>query len=446
MKYKKASNFHLKKKYESAIQLYDELLEKNPDRALATQIRVERSNAYYHLGLEAFKKKDWLFASHLFFLANSNSADKYLDECYFELAQKNFENNVDKTLEYYNYVTSYLLNSEFTPEILYHRINIYFEMDKEELAFHDYHTLWSLFPKHKLTKKIQPKIDKFLPKYINIAVNFKNSKKYGQALQLLSKLEQYPTKQNKTILAEISDIYLLKADEAFENKEYEKVRFFCDSILVYTPEKQPFVENKLQTNCQNLIALGDKLIDNYKFKIAKDEYRKCFLMIPEYKNADDAILNADEFQKNYKLGITFKQKGIEFEDKKEFQKALNYYTKANEHFPTKEVKHKIFLMKNVINSAKNPKLFAQNIIVNYKNGTLSDRIILLFEESKIEYGNKLVSSSGWKVAFAVGEYNYEVRYDIIAPQKSYYFAWKVNVKTMEITPANKISDKLMSEI
>jgi hypothetical protein len=47
------------------------------------------------------------------------------------------------------------------------------------------------------------------------------------------------------------------------------------------------------------------------------------------------------------------------------------------------------------------------------------------------------------VTFAIGQYKYEVRYDILSPEENYYLAWNVNIRTKKVTPSNKISEKIM---
>ena len=59
-----------------------------------------------------------------------------------------------------------------------------------------------------------------------------------------------------------------------------------------------------------------------------------------------------------------------------------------------------------------------------------------------QYGDR-VDSSGWKVYYSIGEYKYEVRFDLLSPEDNYYYAWRVNLKTREITSLNKISEDMM---
>lgn len=228
-KYSVARGLYLKNNYVIAIQLYDDFLELRPDDALSIRSKLERSDAYYQLGYKAYKKENWILASRLFFLANSKIADKYLDECYFNLAKENFDNNnIEKALYYYDLITSYLTNSELTSQVLFNKINIHFDNDNKGLAFIEYHILWSNYPEHELTKQIQPTIDSFLPEYIDETRTLKKEGAYQKALSLLFNLNQYPSKLKSEIKEEISQNYLLMADRDDEQKKYAQARAYCD--------------------------------------------------------------------------------------------------------------------------------------------------------------------------------------------------------------------------
>jgi len=64
------------------------------------------------------------------------------------------------------------------------------------------------------------------------------------------------------------------------------------------------------------------------------------------------------------------------------------------------------------------------------------------QELRYKYGAS-VTSSEWKVTFAIGQYKYEVRYDIVSPEETYYYAWTVDIRTRKVIPSNKASEKLM---
>jgi len=83
-----AHQLYMRSNYVMAIQHFDQFLAITQDGALATQAELERSDCYYQLGNKAFNKENWLLASRLYFLANSEMADSELDDCYFHLAKQ----------------------------------------------------------------------------------------------------------------------------------------------------------------------------------------------------------------------------------------------------------------------------------------------------------------------------------------------------------------------
>ncbi|MCK4654588.1 MAG: hypothetical protein KAU01_09080, partial [Candidatus Cloacimonetes bacterium] len=97
-----------------------------------------------------------------------------------------------------------------------------------------------------------------------------------------------------------------------------------------------------------------------------------------------------------------------------------------------------------LEAQKNPKVFARSIIQNYKKGIIPEKVRLMENNLIDKYGEN-VKSSGWKVSYAIGEYKYEVRFDILTPDENYYFAWRVNLKTQDVSPSNKVSEELLKD-
>lgn len=445
-KYSLAYDFYMKSNYVVAIQLYDDFLENHEHTAMAVKSKLERSDCYYQLGYKAYKKRNWILASRLFFLANSEIADNYLDNCYYQLSEiSKAQNDIDQTLEYYNKITSYLENSELIPEVLFNRINIYLERDEKYLAFQDYHFLWSNYPDNQLTKRIQPDIDQLLPHYLQQAISFKENAEYDKALDLLFKLNQYPTSIKDQILDEISAVYLLKAEVEISRLKLPKAKIFYDSVLYYSPEKKKIVQENTAKTCDDFIAQGNDKIDNYEFDEAISTYSFCFDLIENYQAAEDAINLAREQKKHYQKALEFQKQAKQYEDEENYTQALNYYRKSYSEYELEGVQEKIFIMANLKRAEAEPKKFALDIMLDYRNGRLSDRLLLIYEEQKAIFGEDLVSSSGWRVSYAAGEYKFEVRYDILTPDANYYYAWRVDLKHQKISPSNKISEDLMKK-
>ncbi len=442
-KYSNAYSFYMRSNYVAAIILYDDFIEKYPVDALATKADLERSDCYYQLGYQAYLKNNWILASRLYYLSNSDIADKMLDNCYFELTKISLANNdTVKTLKYYDHITSYLKDSELIQEVLFNRIKINIDLGNKFTAFDDYHFLWSNYPQNEFTKKVQPSIDELIPFYINEAIVYKDSAKYNESLELLFKLSQYPTKFQESIQKDISNLYLLLAEEAIVEKDYQQAKNYFTKVIEYDLEKISFVDQEMDDICMSIIQKGNNLIHEYKFNEAIKVFETCFLLIPEYQTSIRSIENAEGLKIKHQKAIDLKNNGLNFEKEKEYKKALYAYKQSYSNLKTPEVREKISLMNNMIAAKKDPKAFAKSIIFNYKKGMIPDKVSAIEIEMEIKYGEN-IKASGWRVLYAVGEYKYEVRYDILTPKENYYFAWRVNLKNKEITPSNKVSEEIL---
>jgi len=442
-KFNIAHQLYKKSNYVMAIKNYDDFLETSINGALSTQAELERSDCYYQLGYKAYSKENWLLASRLFFLSNSEIADSKLDDCYFQLAQQQLlENAPTSALEYYQKVVLYLKDSEHIPEILFNRILIYIEMGNKLSAFSDYNFLWENHPDNSYTIEIQPYIDDLIPIFINESLVFKDSLKYDIAINMLSMLGQYPSKFQNDIFTHISDLYLLKADEALTLGEYELIKEFLDLSVENDETKKEIVGETTKNICSQIIQDGDKLASNFQFDEAIEIYNNCFVLIPDYSICTNIINKTNNKKQNYYSALENENIAIQFEAEKEFASAYSYYNKSYKLFQTDRVRKKISLMSNIIQSEKDPKAFAETIIKEYKKGIIPAGVSATESLLIAQYGDR-VDSSGWKVYYSIGEFKYEVRFDLLSPEKNYYYAWRVNIKTREITSLNKISDDMM---
>lgn len=445
-KYSQASDFYQNKNYVIAIELYDNFLKKHPDGALSIKSKLERSDCYYQLGYEAYKKQNWILASRLFFLANSKIADRLQDNSYYKLSEfYKLEGKIDKTLEYYEKILKYLPNSELTTKVLYNRIQIYLERENKYLAFNDYHVLWKNFPESEYTKKIQPQIDNLLPFYIEKAITFKDANEYDDALSLLFKLNQYPTKLKDRILTEIGNVYLLKAENAIQQNKLKQAKQHFDNVLKYKPQYETLVKNKKKEVCSKLISKGNSILQEHEFDKALKTYQKCFILDENNQRATSKISKANKIKQDYSLAFEYKQQAAQYEKGDQLNKALEYYKKSYAHYHIKEVSRKLFIIRNMINSEKDPKGFARSVVRNHNRGRLNDKIMLKYEEQKTIHGEDIVKASGWKISYAVGKYKYEVRYDILTPDRNYYYAWRIDLRTQELNPSNKLSEEIMNK-
>jgi len=136
------------------------------------------------------------------------------------------------------------------------------------------------------------------------------------------------------------------------------------------------------------------------------------------------------------------ERAVNLENLRSYQEALNNYKQAKQYYSSEKIIEKIFIMKNMLQSQNDPKAFAKKVILEFYNGALANAVAITEQKMRDKYGAS-VTSSDWKVTFAIGQYKYEVRYDIVSPEETYYFAWTVDIRVRKVMPSNKASEKLM---
>ncbi|MCF7858247.1 MAG: hypothetical protein K9N07_02830 [Candidatus Cloacimonetes bacterium] len=438
-----AHQLYMKSNYVMAIKLYDEFLTTSQNGALSTQAELERSDCYYQLGFKAVEKENWLLAARLFFLSNSEIADSKLDDCYFHLAQMDLEDNKpNSTLNYFNKITSYLKDSEHIPEVLYHRIQIYTDMGNNLAAFNDYDFLWQNYPDNDFTNAIQPFIDELMPLFINEALVIKDSLKYDQALDLLKKLGKYPSKYQNKIFIDISDLYMIKANISYSNNNYVQTQEFLDLAYEFDQSKYNLIDAKTKEFCNQIFQHATELADSFQFDESIATYKKCFILMPDYPKCNEMIAKTVLMKQNYQLALENEKQANRFEAEENYEAAFASYKKSHNAFATDRVNNKLYIIGNIIQAEKDPKAFAESIIKEFKSGMIISKVRDIEASLVAQYGDQ-VETSGWKVYYAIGKFKYEVRYDLLSPGKNYYFAWRVDLKTREVTSLNKTSDEII---
>jgi len=434
---------YMKSNYVMAIKHFDDFLETSDNGALSTQAELERSDCYYQLGVKAYDNRNWLLASRLFFLSNSSIADDKLDDCYFELAKKQLlEHSLTSALEYYHNIVTYIQDSEYIPEILYNRIKIYIEMGNNLSAFNDYHFLWENHPDNSYRLEIQPFIDDLMPSFIDEALSFRDSLNYDIAVDMLKKLSQYPSTFQGNIFIHISDLYLLKVDEVLVMKQYELARDYLNLSLENDATKKEVISRKAEDICSLIFEEGNQLLISFQFDEAIEIYKNCYKILPEYQVCTTLINEVNDKKKSYLSALEFENIAMQYEEKKEYTPAYSNYNKSYNLFKTDRVRDKIYIMSNLIQAERNPKAFAEKIVKDFKKGIIPAGVNAVESSLVAQYGDQ-VSTSGWKVYYAIGEFKYEVRFDLLSPGENYYYAWRVNLKTRQITSLNKISEDMM---
>lgn len=441
--YKLARKYYLADKLVIAIEYYDRFIERTSDGALATKSELERSECYYQLGLQIFAKENWKLAINLFYLANSLKADEKIDNCYYELSQiASMEKDTTQVLKYYDHITTYLKTSELIPEILYNRIQINVERDNKHNAFEDYHKLWKEYPDDDYTRKVQPFIDMMMPYYIEEVIALQDSGKYETSLTILKNISQYPSSYWELIIEEISDIYVIMADLAFEVEDFDTAKEHLLLSIEYNSDKEAYMHQKLIDVCENYLSQGDVLLSDRKIEEALELYEKTKRVIPDYENTKISIEAALQLKKDFEKAEELRLSAVELENDEKFAEALKLYKQSYALKTTDEIQNKIFRMNNLIEAKKDPIAFALSIIQNYKAGAVAIKMQEI-ENRMIELYGDNVRISGWKVLYSFGEYKYELRYDIVGAEESYYFVWRVNLGNRDVKPLNKISEEIL---
>ena len=443
--YKTAHKFFVDKNYVTAISLYDNYLETAINGAVATNAQLERSECYYQLGKQAYAKENWVLANRLFFLANSPQSDLYADNVLYQLAQNAFASaDTATTLDYYSQILTQFPTSELVPQVLYNRFLIYIGQDARDSALNDFSRLWNEFHTNEFTRKAQPKLDSLLPWFIEKATETLQRDQFQAALDTLFVLEEYTAEHTSQIRNLISDAYEAMAEDAYSKRDMHLVQSAIANAVKYNPAKEQKLQAYIEGICSGFIQNGDRELEKFKTDAAIEEYTHCFALIPQYEPAEAGIEAAKTLQKKIDESVRLNEKASMQEDAENYQAALELYQRSYRLIPAAEIKQKIFVMKNLLRAQENPKDFAISILENYKNGKVVEAIYALEQELRLTYSDEL-TSSGWRVLYAFGDYRYEVRYDLLTPAESYYFIWRVNLVDQTVIPLNKSTGNILEK-
>jgi len=444
-KYSKAYKAYSDKDFIQATILYDLYIETALNGALATKAELERSESYYQLGLQALNNQNWSLAKDLFYLANSDKADNELDKCYFELAKIALaKNQFDKVEKNYNYIINNLPNSELIPEVLYERIKLLVGLDKKSDAYKDCLTLYEKYPESDFTIKIQSIVDELIPYYIDEALMFKLNDQYQESLEMFLQLTKHPTAHKTRIYEEISSLYIILALSAYKEKRYKDSYNFFQSALEFDVDNTHSIENEIQQICNTIVSQGDTYAEKDSLNEAIETYKIIYNYYPQSEIATSKIAETEQKIQDYAKAAEILKSAEKLANENKFQAALKKYKEVLQLHNTKEVRKQIFEMQNLIRAEKAPLEFARSIITSYRKGKLVENINLLVEKQKELYKDN-VHINEWKVLYSFGKYKYEVRYDIITPDKNYYFAWRINLRDQSIFSLNKLSEKILYE-
>jgi tetratricopeptide (TPR) repeat protein len=443
-RYDIAKGLHKSGKYALSINFYDQFISYEERGSQITDAELARSECYLQLGLKAYEKFEWTLANRFFYLANSEKADSFMDNCYYELAKEAIAiDQIDTALNHFDFVLKNLKKSELIPEILYTRLNIYLNQGKKLLAYDDYNTLATLYPDDDFTKTAQPDIDKNMEFYIQDAIRYSDTEFYTIAIEKLLYLEKNPSVHKLLIQSEIANVYMKIAEIEVKKKNFIHAKRFFENALEWDKDKQNMVNDKLNSIVNSFIEKGDELVRLDKIDEALAHYREIFDIIPAHSIAKKQIEEAEKMKANYILANELISEAEKLEKNKKYADALKKYEYSNQLRRQKVTTDKIERVKNLIEAEKDPVGFARSLVTRHQGGLIASKVEEIERELKITYRD-LVKSSGWRVLYAFGEFKYEIRYDITSPGKNYYFVWRVDLETGAILPLNKISEEILT--
>ncbi|MCD4829250.1 MAG: tetratricopeptide repeat protein [Candidatus Cloacimonetes bacterium] len=444
--YSTAHSLFVRGRYAAAIERFDHFIATTENGAKATQAQLERSEAYYHLGLRANERERWKLAVRFFYLSNLPKADAELDDCYFTLAQIALEEtDYEQAFYYFRLVTDNLPESELVPRILFERIRLHMdEFNNDAMAWGDYVELYDNHPDSPYMLQAQPYADRFLTDFIDQVVNMQYAVGYMAVIEQLKLLAEYPSSYRGDIFVHIGDLYLKLAEQQVTREEYIEAERSFRAAESYDPTRAEHVSLRLNEIVSLFIDRGDVLLAERDIDSAIELYEETFDIIPGYEPAISAIVQARLMRENINKADSLFQLADRAVENKEFEDALRLYRQANVYDQLPRYRDKIFLVTNLINIEQDPVGFAKSVVSQYRNGRIIQRINALENRLVAEYGREnIISSPELQFMLSVGEAKYEVRYDISTPDESYYLTWLVNLRDRSITPLNIKSEELI---
>jgi tetratricopeptide (TPR) repeat protein len=443
-KYHKANDLYQRKNYVKAIELYDKFIKENPQSPYTTKSRLERSQAYLALAKRAYTKENWVLAKRLFILANSDKADSFLDNCFYEIgSNKLAQKDTLAALENFDYIVNNLSNSELLPEILFKRIELNFSMKNYSQISSNYKRLWDNYPDSEYAQKAVPYIDKILPSYLKKIKTMISEKDYNEALDNLTELLSFPSSLQTEIKSLMAKTYYLKAETAYEQGDLKNAMQFYQKSGKQTDEFSKKVDNRIAKICDLYIEEGDQLMQAEHFDQAITVYEKIFIFQPDNQHAKEKISTAENLHYKKKEAEKILAKADEAEKAANFTKALELYKKSNNLHQSKHAKQQIFEINNILRADKEPKIFAKDIIFEYNDGNLVKNVYALQDSLTLKHGKDEVRTSEWKVLYSFGKYKYEIRYDILTPDNNFYFIWQIDLKQRKVSALNKLSENML---
>lgn len=491
-----AYNLQNRGNYIAAIENYDLYIERSSNGAHITQALLNRSEAYYELGLLAFERNNLRLALRYFYLANNPQADDKLLNSYLNIINAiDLEENFESAFALTSNVVNTFISVPSVAKLIYRRLTIIHEnpekyekilqagtqdidvnqefeemtdsledmqTDTEEFLphhqaiFNDYELLVEKDRERKFVEQALPILDQYMPLYVAEALQHpvsktdvaagtrpgENSEEWGVSIERLRKLLNYTVSHTGTIRTEIGSLYLNIGDDKRANEKYVDAEFNYLLALEYDPTLHRQIQERLNQTVNQMIAHGDALINERKIEQALEIYRQSFQIIPDNPAAQNAIARALEVKRKIEEAAELFLRGQQLENEERYEQALRVYRQSYDKDNLQRTADKIFLMTNLIEIERSPEDFARKIITEYRNGLIVRNLNRKAAEIREEL-NEEVNVSGWRVMLSTGANRYEIRYDITSRSRSLYYIWQVNLLNRQLTPLNAISSEIM---
>lgn len=446
VQYKKAANILREGKYTQAVIELDNYIETTNHPALKIKATQLRSEAYYQLGLKELEKQNYVEASEYFFLSNSVKADSLLDNCYFEIAQSALAKEDYLTVqEYLGFIIYHLKESEKMSEVLYNQILIQTNYSNNiHAAYETYQILQDRFPESDAFAKATNIVDAFMHQLITEAKSLWNNNLFADAVaQLLTYLD-YPASFGKELRDMIGNVYYDWVVTLLYEQQFDNVQTYLLKAEEYNPELADKVDEKLVELASIYIVQGDVYLWDRDIDKAISTYKKTLGIIDNYNVAYQKIAEAEEIARKIAEAEKLIEQGDAQFKNEEYTAAYNSYTEAYELDRIPQYYEKINHAYRWIRIQNDPEEYAIEIIKQFDNGSIVNKIKEIEVKSKNNYSRQDVRITPWKVFRTVTSNSYEVRYTIVIPDRNYFFRWLVRLETGKVMPLNEITEEILT--
>ncbi len=443
--YKTALKTYKHQEYKSAIKQFDGFILQGGNPALKVKAKFYRSECYYELGKMEMGKENYKAAADLLFLANSDKADKILDNCYYEIATNYIQKkDYDSAYDYLNFIIDNLWDSELIPEILYTKIKIEFEIrNNSEKSYKVYQTLQDNFPESEPFQLSKMIVNKYMPAFIEDAKKKWKNNEFNSSLENLFEYLKYPADYKNEINFLIGNVYFSLAENLLENSKLVEAEQNFRLSEQYNTQLTRAVLDKLKQICVFHIENGDKLLAQRKIDEAIDSYKATLNIIENYELALEKISYAQNIAANIKKANDLVLQGNKYFEDKEYQKAMDIYTNAYQLDKISSIKEKINHAYTWIRITTDPEKYAVELVKRYNNGIIVKKIRETEDEALKKFSRKDIKITPWQVFRSPAKNSYEVRYSIITPEYNYFLFWLVKLETGNIMPLNKETEDFL---